>query len=516
MKKEKRSTKMKKFVKSVLALAMVVVLSIGMTGCAKISKLLPETTGTYSFSIDDFYCLSSTKAYSTVSQNGKYAVLRESDGNDGKYIVIDVEKDEIVCSSKNPITIIDNGLFAWYDQSEEKYFVHANDNISVYNEGSINDLAHTFVDAATLARTYVDFNGNVKTETNPFAKILTYSDDYEKMGDNYVKEVDDGVFDVFNKDGKYVRTVKINELFGWSQDEMAIYSWSIDDTMFIQTIRVLADDAKDYDFVSEGKKYDFTTYTYNVSKNKVKVLNDFNYMVRGLQYSKDEMAVLTVQKIENKKVDNVAFAQSFEENGDIYIDLQDIVPGAKQFSVIDGKYSKIVDAVGDVHVFKENEKLAVIPAQQVEGMNFVGSYAYRRAGSQLYLFDLENGAAMSRVEDVQSVGRFDTKIIYVQKNENVNKICVFDAKTKNTKTYALDEKENAVLNGDYVMVREENAFKKVVFCADEDFVVEEANGFSVVGFAYDRGVNYKVCMFIEGDNNAYYKVLKYTYPVENR
>ena len=188
---------MKKFVKSMLALVMVVVLAIGVAGCDKVSKLLPEEKGGYSFSIREFECLSNTKNYSMVDYVGKYILLQ--DINDGHYQVIDVEKDEKVCASKNQIKIIDNGLFAWYNPTKEKYSVYADGRISDYSEGQIDTTNHVFVDSATLARIYVDVNGKVKTENNCFAKILTNSDYYNQFGDNYVKFVDDLIIEVFNK-----------------------------------------------------------------------------------------------------------------------------------------------------------------------------------------------------------------------------------------------------------------------------------------------------------------------------
>ncbi len=513
---------MKKFVKSVLAIAMVVVLGIGITGCAKISNLLPELKGGYSFSIDKINTLSSTTRYDWCGSNGKYVCVRDSYG---KYKVIDVEKDEEICSSKNEIAIIDNGLFAWYDQSEENYSVYVNGNTSVYSDGAINTTNHTFVDASNLARIYVDVNGKVKTENNPFAKILTYSDSYVKMGDNYVQSVDGGfeysnIYNVFDKEGKYVRTCNLTEMFGWSADERQGRRWFIDDTVFVQTERMLAEDAKDYDYIYNGGKYELTTYSYNVSNNNVKVLKDFNYSVSSVQYSSDKMAVLSVHKIENKKIDMAQYAQSFKKDGDIYVDLQDIVPGAKRFEVIDEKYSHITDAVGDVHIFKENEKLMVIPSEQAYNMNIVGSYAYVKEGEELYLFDLEKNGAMSKIEYVQGVSKYDSKIIYVQNNQNyyVNRICMFDTNTKNTKTYDLDSKETAVLYGDFVAVSKKAKMEKLVFCAGEDFVEEFAENSSIVTTSYDskKGVDYVIFRLAEDitEDEYSYKVMKYTYPTK--
>ncbi|MBQ8685811.1 MAG: hypothetical protein IJ514_06550 [Clostridia bacterium] len=192
------------------------------------------------------------------------------------------------------------------------------------------------------AHIYLNVNGALTVENNLFKGYLTYDNSAKKLDDYYVDtSASNGNYIVYDKDGKYLRSFKYaNELEIPETAELKA-TWSIGNRLFFQYANQLPEDENDYDYVAYDytaenvQKYDLITAYYNVKKDKVKKI-DFDYVVQSeydLQYN-DELAVLTVQEIKDERLMDTALLQSFDDDGDVAVDLQELVDGATSFMPI--------------------------------------------------------------------------------------------------------------------------------------------------------------------------------------
>lgn len=235
-------------------------------------------------------------------------------------------------------------------------YVHAIGGSIFGEKDPINLDEMWIVDQATGARYYVDLNGNVVKEANPFKKILTYDmahDDLkaQDLGDYILYGDVMLVCDLFDKTGAYVRSIDgVYELdIPTEIHSEDVETWYVDGRYFVQYSERLSDDAKEYDYidvidgvVDQTVKYDLVTKSYDLKSGKVRDI-DLDFMVSFVEFGLPgrDFIVLYGCEIVNKKVNYCCIVQSFNKNGDVYVDLQKLVPGAWGFDIA-GDYVRLL------------------------------------------------------------------------------------------------------------------------------------------------------------------------------
>ena len=288
---------------------------------------------------------------------------------------------------------------------ETTYTLYSRNGVVVSNvKGQPNNGMFTQDDGT---RIYVDFKGNVKTEKDPLTPILAWGNNPTEVGEYLFY---DGK--VFDKEGVWVRNFNASYEFGLAANEEMISSWTVGDKYFVQTITLLPENAKKYDFISTSsidlsiyldntngnvygtnedgaQKYNLTTYRYDADKEKVKEV-DFDYVVVDTwnSYKNNEVAILWCQEIVDEQISRTAFVQSFDEKGNVKVDLQKLAPGATDFTyytdyaVLENGYTGLETVV------KEKEVIGTFVADTVEYKNNV-AYKDDDNASNLYIYNLD-------------------------------------------------------------------------------------------------------------------------------
>ena len=253
-------------------------------------------------------------------------------------------------------------------------------------------------------RYYVNVKGNLVKENNVLAKILTY-DVYDNEDCEYLQdfilvrtEYSHSAYEVYDLDGNYVRNIDTLQKFRPTID---IYfsdiaaKWTIGNSLYIQYVRTLPSDAKQYDFISNNEdgnvcKYDLVTKRYDVEKDKAEDI-DFNYVV----YDDDEysggfdyvvLGVMAINKDKTLSLDGGL--KAFDEKLNVYVDLHAIAPGAEYFEYY-GEHLIIYTRSGDVVI--------------VKGKKVVGTYS----GNEKWSVDVTENSIL-----VYDTEEYDTYKIY--------------------------------------------------------------------------------------------------------
>ena len=396
---------MKKKLSVVTAAALLASMAFSMTACTESNTdvLLPTAKGSYSATVTKlnfessnayyrgvyypYYGSSYSETYTTqnkqlynvsASDEAGTLVLKYDTYNydsrnyseattNTNYKLFDLASNSFTgVSSSDEIRNISNGLFYSYYTNEYNY------NTSVYYTlytasttinsglyGSVQD--GMFVEDGNRY-TYTDYNGNLQTENDPFSRILKEGADVELETSNYYV-VDDGdqVYSLFQKsNAEYLYSIDVARLANVSVEAEYCSIWNVGDKIFFQTVYELPEDSDKYDFSDEGDKYDFDTYSYDLSdyaENHEKpefVEEDLDFVVKYVGYCAPEFVVLSVQSIDDNYMLGEAFAQTYNESGSVYVDLQALVPGAIGCEM-SAKYLYIIDNSRMVYVYDGEE-----------------------------------------------------------------------------------------------------------------------------------------------------------------
>lgn len=271
------------------------------------------------------------------------------------------------------------------------------------------------VDPSSGARYYVDLKGNVIKEANPTAKIFTYEmyigDDTEIYDDYIIYGDVLEAFELYDKDGKFIRSVNGYYTFGFSSnvDVDELYTWYVDGRYFVQYAERMPSDAKEYDFVAEQEsyfgyqtvKYDLITKSYDLKDDKVRDV-ELNFLVDDVEiYSYEKSVVLAGQEIKDQKINGATIVQSFDKNGDVYVDLQAIAPGA---------YDVDYDSV-NLYLYHGYEDVTVVQGKKVVARYsdfdytdvyntlVIGNTVLNMIGDSVHVYDLK-GNFVKTFEDV--------------------------------------------------------------------------------------------------------------------
>lgn len=314
-------------------------------------------------------------------------------------------------------------------------------------------------------RYYLDVNGNLAKEENPLARIVTLASaqDMDVVGD-YLVDEDDGIYTVYSKDGAYVRTVN-----GMQELEIPItltdepVEWSVGNYMFMQYSVVLPENAKKFDYIGYGEdgavKYDLITKRYDVEKGKVKEI-DMEYVVADdsemSESFNDETALLYVSEIKDEQIMMSVVVQTFDQKGNVAVDLQALVPGATDVATAGKDY--VVLTAGDMEYVVQGKK--VVGEFVEDSVAYMGNVAVVSGKDWIKFYNLD-GTLNKSYTDVEEMDELPMGAIIQLENSVVK----YDVMTKTETTVCTYGKDDTVeLEGLYVTVLSANDATK----ADDD------------------------------------------------
>lgn len=360
---------------------------------------------------------------------------------------------------------------------------------------------------------YVDVNGDVKSTKDPLAKYMTATSNYNKVGDYYYNTVSNGLCNLYDANGNYIRNFDM-----YTEFEMPMAydytTWSVGNRLFIQYIEMLPETEKKYDVEVPGEdgaqKYNITTKYYDVEKDKVKEV-DLGYFVQGKVSNNDnkDIAVLSISEIQDKKLMRKSLVQSFNEKGKVAVDLQKLVPGATSYS-----YNKENDYVtlsdGDMdYICQGKEVIGKFPTGKVTYTNNVAC-ALNSNGSFLYIYNLSGTvAAAVELDDVADglngyAILMNGDIVY----ESDGGVTVYDTRSKSALCVAVNN------NGEEITVDVNNAYVETVVETNNSYKVTYSFLVGDVGDVTFDSENYEDVDFeaVRTENSVLY--IAYGDPVE--
>ena len=125
----------------------------------------------------------------------------------------------------------------------------------------------------------------------------------------------------------------------------------------------------------EETKYNIDTYSFDFESNKTDSYNKFDMLVKEVIVAKNNYAILSGSKIENKTVLGYEIIQCYNDKCKVYVDLQEIMPGMVEISYPSGIII-CYDFSKNVKVFREDELIGEYSGN-ISSDRFVGKYLYK-------------------------------------------------------------------------------------------------------------------------------------------
>ena len=398
------------------SLALSASLVLGMTACAGGVNSLYGDDYTYTAPTMTVTTLGALDGYTVDSVNGmdKFGIITvqkdvtpeateaEPDPDrEMEYILYDAVANKQIASTTKTGGYISSassvyykmtdGLYCYTETSETTgeptyiYYAKSGAVKTTEEPGTPAGSRVTFSDGTVLV---VADDGTVNTYTLGIKPIFM-PEAFEEYKDVYVQQLGaSSSCRVWNAEGEIVREVDVYKELSVpesaSSPSSVTETWTVGNSMFIQYAVVLPLDAADYDFTDSMSKYDLVTKSYNFENGKVTEHN-FDGVVMNKKTSpySDDGVFLSVQKIENKQLNVSATLQYYGEDGNISVDLQDLLPGTDDVEVA-GEYV-ILKSPATISVYNTDGEL--LGSADASAVTFTDGY-FVRAGSTTIVYNL--------------------------------------------------------------------------------------------------------------------------------
>lgn len=272
----------------------------------------------------------------------------------------------------------------------------------------------TFADGTVLV---VADDGTVNTYTLGIKPVFM-PEAFEEYKDVYVQRLGtSSSYRVWNAEGEIVREVDLDKEMKIPAVAFTVQTWTVGNSYFEQYMVALPDDAADYDFIYGGLsgstsaslfKMDLVTKSYNFENGKVTEHNFDGVVdsgtIRKSPYS-DDGVFLSVSKIENKQLSTSATLQYYGEDGNISVDLQDLLPGADEWEVT-GEYV-ILKSPATINVYNTDGEL--LGSADASAVTFKDGY-FVRSGSTTIVYNLAGEQVFSGKETAGHGGAYGEKV----------------------------------------------------------------------------------------------------------
>ena len=279
-----------------------------------------------------------------------------------KQIATTTKTEGYIPSASSVYIKMTDGLYCYVEMSEttsEPTYIYYGKSGAVKTtdeSGTRTGNTVTFSDGSVLI---VAEDGTVNTYTLGIKPVFM-PEAFTEYKDVYVQSLVTSSCRVWNAEGEIVREVDVYKELSVpesvSSPSSSVVTWTVGNSMFIQYAVMLPLDAADYDYTDSMYKYDLVTKSYNFENGKVTEHN-FNELVTDTDTSpySDDGVFLSVSKIENKQINASTTLQYYGEDGNISVDLQDLLPGADDVEVA-GEYV-ILKSPATINVYNTDGEL---------------------------------------------------------------------------------------------------------------------------------------------------------------
>lgn len=420
-----------KIVALTASLALSASLVLGMTACAGGVNSLYGDDYTYTAPTMTVTTLGALDGY-TVDSMDKFGVITAHkevtpDPTDAEpypetettYLLYDATASKQIASvtrteyfSQNVFYRMTDGLYRLQNTSETTgeptytYYAKSGAVKTTDISGTHTGNTVTFSDGTVLV---VAEDGTVNTYTLGIQPVFM-PETFMEYKDVYVQSLGGTSFRVWNAEGEIVREVDVYKELSVpaSASSSSSATWTVGNSAFIQYAVELPLDAADYDFTDSMSKYDLVTKSYNFENGKVTEHNFDGVVdsgtIRKSPYS-DDGVFLSVQKIENKQLNVSATLQYYGEDGNISVDLQDLLPGADEVTVTD-EYV-ILKSPATISVYNMDGEL--LGSADASAVTFQDGY-FVRSGSTTIVYNLEGEQVFSGKETAGHGGAYGEKV----------------------------------------------------------------------------------------------------------
>ena len=238
-----------------------------------------------------------------------------------------------------------------------------------------------------------------------------------ELDDVDIELVDDTVVKVYDKSGKALRLVNMENLVPGSNAEVVAVTKK---ALWLQEIKALPADASDYDYYGGANKYAVAQYKYDWKSGKVSEA-ELGYVLdgddgSGLLGLMTDIFSMEVAKIDGDKALVDGGVVFFDSDMNVVCDLNDIMPGATDIEVVgdllkitDGAIVRYYDSEGNV----VGEYLSSLGISEDESGLLVKGNDYFTVSGE-YVFTLGTGSDEDTAVKYVSV---PGKIYYAERNE---------------------------------------------------------------------------------------------------
>lgn len=267
---------------------------------------------------------------------------------------------------------------------------------------------------------------------------------------------------IYDKSGNFVRSFDINALCEIPETAIdTTVKWTIEDYIYVQYTYALPLDAKKYDYAEGLGKAKLVTKRYDIKKDKVKEIKNFDYYVEGVfapltdlatgeEMRPTEYAVLSVAEIGKDKQRGQVYIQTFKKNLGIYVNLQTLMPGATGISLYGGNVILKSDT-GETAVFDGKDEVAsFIPAATpVNGGQayLYGDSYYNFTGGHVYTLGSNEELLHNSIDDSIS----ENGVLWVRDNSSASSMTVkaINLANNSTTTYTVAYSVYESLSGNF-------------------------------------------------------------------
>ena len=416
------------------SLALSASLVLGMTACAGGVNSLYGDDYTYTAPTMTATALDALDGY-TVDSMDKFGVITAHkevtpDPTDAEpypetettYLLYDATASKQIASvtrteyfSQNVFYRMTDGLYRLQNTSETTgeptytYYAKSGAVKTTDISGTHTGNTVTFSDGTVLV---VAEDGTVNTYTLGIQPVFM-PETFMEYKDVYVQSLGGTSFRVWNAEGEIVREVDVYKELSVpaSASSSSSGTWTVGNSAFIQYAVELPLDAADYDFTDSMSKYDLVTKSYNFENGKVTEHN-FDGVVDsgsiGTSPYSDDGVFLSVSKIENKQLNVSATLQYYGEDGNISVDLQDLLPGTDDVEVT-GEYV-ILKSPATISVYNTDGEL--LGSADARAVTFEDGYFVRSdiTAGITTVYNLEGEQVFSGKETAGHGGAYGEKV----------------------------------------------------------------------------------------------------------
>lgn len=424
-----------KIVALTASLALSASLVLGMTACAGGVNSLYGDDYTYTAPTMTATALDALDGYTIDSVNGmdKFGIIiaqkdvtpeateAEPDPDrEMEYILYDAVANKQIASTTKTGGYISSASSVYFKMTDGLYCYEETSETTgetTYTYYAKSGAVKTTEEPATPAGSRVTFSdgtvlvvaddGTVNTYRLGIKPVFT-PETFMEYKDVYVQQLGSSSYRVWNAEGEIVREVDLSKELSVPESASSPATWTVGNSMFIQYAVALPLDAADYDFTEDMYKYDLVTKSYNFENGKVTEHN-FDGVVDsgsiGTSPYSDDGVFLNVQKIENKQKAASATLQYYGEDGNISVDLQDLLPGATSYRFDDAYF--VLQSPSTISVYNTDGEL--LGSADASAVTFQDGY-FVREGSTTIVYNLAGEQVFSGKETAGHGGAYGEKV----------------------------------------------------------------------------------------------------------